>query len=58
MEETKKMLKIIEKQYREANKKYQEEQQRKFKKECNRDLILGASIFLNITIILTIIASI
>lgn len=56
MKETKKMLDIIEKQYREANKEYQEEQQKKFKKECNKDFILGASIFLNIIIILAIIA--
>lgn len=58
MKETKKMLSIIEKQYREANKQYQLEQKRKFKKECNKDFILGASIFMNIVIILTIIASI
>lgn len=58
MKETKKMLEIIEKQYREANKQYQLEQQEKFKKECRRDFILGASLFMNIVIILTIIASI
>lgn len=56
MKETKKMLGIIEKQYREANKQYQEEQQKKFKKECRREFILGASIFLNIVLILAIIA--
>ena len=57
MKETKKMLEIIEKQYREANKEYQKQQQKKFKQECRKDFILGASIFLNIVIILTIIAS-
>lgn len=56
MKETKKMLEVIEKQYREANKQYQLEQKKQFKKECNKDLILCVSIFLNITIILTIIA--
>ena len=56
MKETKKMLGIIEKQYREANKKYQEEQKKKFKRECNKDFILCASIFLNVVILLTIIA--
>ena len=58
MKETKKMLEIIEKQYREANNEYQKEQQKKFKRECNKDFILGASIFMNIVIILTVIASI
>lgn len=57
MKETKKILAIIEKQYREANLQYQKQQQEKFKKECRRDFILGASLFLNITLILTIIAS-
>ena len=55
MKETKKMLEIIEKQYREANAKYNKEQQKKFKRECRRDFILGASIFANIVILLTII---
>ena len=58
MKETKKMLEIIEKQYREANNEYQKQQQKKFKQECRRDFILGASIFMNIMIILTVIASI
>ena len=57
MKETKKMLQIIEAQYRKANAEYQKQQQEKFKKECRRDFILGASLFLNITLILTIIAS-
>ena len=56
MKETKKMLAIIEKQYKEANNEYQKEQQKKFKKECRRDFILGASIFMNILVILIIIA--
>ena len=57
MKETKKMLGVIEAQYRKANAEYQKQQQLKFKKECRRDFILGASLFLNITLILTIIAS-
>lgn len=57
MKETKKMLGVIEAQYRKANAEYQKQQQEKFKKECRRDFILGASLFLNITLILTIIAS-
>ena len=57
MEETKKMLNIIQKQYRKANQQWNKKQQEKFKKECRRDFILGASLFLNITLILTIIAS-
>lgn len=58
MKETKKMLSIIEKQYREANNQYNKQQQENFKKECRREFILGASIFLNIVLIITIIASI
>ena len=57
MKETKKMLQIIEAQYREANNNYNKQQQEKFKKECRREFILGTSLFLNITLILTIIAS-
>lgn len=57
MKETKKMLDIIEKQYREANQQWNKKQQENFKKECRREFILGASLFLNITLILTIIAS-
>lgn len=56
MKETKKMLEIIEKQYREANNEYNRKQQKKFKMECRKDFILGASIFLNILIILAVIA--
>lgn len=56
MKETKKMLEIIEKQYRQANKKYNKEMQRQFKRECRRDFILGASIFMNIIIILIILS--
>lgn len=58
MKETKKMLAIIEKQYIEANLQYKKQQQEKFKKECRKEFILGASLFLNIALILTIIASI
>lgn len=56
MKETKKMLEIIEKQYRQANKEYEKEMQRQFKRECRRDFILGASIFMNIMIFLIIIS--
>lgn len=55
MMETKKMLEIIEKQYRQANKEYEMKKQAQFKRECAKDFILGASIFLNILIILIII---
>lgn len=58
MKETKKMLQIIEKQYKEANAEYNKKQQEKFKKECRREMLFGASLFLNIVVILTIIASI
>ena len=57
MSETKKMLAIIEKQYRVANKEYQIKQQKEFKRECRRDFILGASIFMNVIIILIAITS-
>ena len=56
MRETKKMLEIIEKQYRQANREYNKEMQRQFKRECRRDFILGASIFMNIIIILIILS--
>lgn len=56
MKETKKMLEIIEKQYRVANKEYNESKRKQFKRECRRDFILGASIFMNIMILLIIIA--
>lgn len=60
MKDTKKMLEIIEKQYREANKEYREKQEKKAKRELKRqsrrDCLLGASIFMNIVIILIIIA--
>lgn len=56
MKETKKMLEIIEKQYREANAKYNKGQEKKLKRECRRDFILGASIFMNIVILLIVIA--
>lgn len=57
MKETKKMLAIIEKQYREANKEYQKQQQIKFKKECRREFWLGALLFFNIMLLITIIGS-
>ena len=56
MKETKKMLEIIEKQYREANKQYNLEQQKKFKKECRRDFIFGALLFYFVMSIITIIS--
>jgi len=56
MKETKKMLEIIEKQYRVANKEYNDRMQKEFKRECRKDFILGASIFMNIMILLIIIA--
>ena len=56
MKETKKMLDIIEKQYREANNEYQKEQQKKFKRECRKDLILCLSIVINVMILLIAIA--
>lgn len=60
MKETKKMLEIIEKQYREANKEYNNkkelQQKKELKRQSRRDCLLGASIFLNIVIILIIIA--
>lgn len=52
MKETKKMLEIIENQYREANKKYNEEQEKKFKKECRNEFIFYASLFANLVILL------
>ena len=58
MKETKKMLDIIEKQYREANKEWNKKQQEKFKKECRREFWLGALMFLNIMLLITIIGSI
>lgn len=56
MKETKKMLKIIEDQYKIANKEYNESKRKQFRRECRRDFILGASIFMNIIILLIIIA--
>ena len=57
MKETKKMLDIIEKQYREANNNYNKKQQEKFKKECRREFWLGALLFFNIMLLITIIGS-
>lgn len=56
MKETKKMLAIIEKQYREANAEYQRQQQKKFKKECNREFWLGAFVFFNMMLLFTLIS--
>lgn len=58
MKETKKMLAIIEKQYREANKEYQKQQQMKFKKECRREFWLGALMFFNVMLLMTLISCI
>ena len=57
MKETKKMLQIIEAQYREANDNYNKQQQEKFKKECRREFWLGALMFFNIMLLITIIGS-
>ena len=57
MKETKKMLKIIEAQYREANDNYNKQQQEKFKKECRREFWLGALMFFNVMLLITIIGS-
>ena len=58
MKETKKMLAIIEKQYREANNEYQKKQEEKFKKECRREFWLGAFMFFNMMLLITLISCI
>ena len=50
-EETKKMLKAIEKQYREERQR----QEKEAKKQDNKEFLLGALIFLNIVIFLILI---
>lgn len=57
MKETKKMLGVIEAQYRKANAEYQKQQQDKLKKECRREFWLGALLFFNIMLLITIIGS-
>lgn len=52
MKETKKMLEIIEKQYRQANKEYNEKQEKNFKKQCRNDFIFNALVFMNLVILL------
>ena len=58
MKETKKMLQIIEAQYREANDNYNKQQQEKFKKECRREFWLGALMFFNVMLLITLISCI
>lgn len=52
MKETKKMLEIIEKQYRQANKEYNEKQEKNFKKECRKEFLFNALLFMNLVILL------
>ena len=57
MKETKKMMGVIEKQYREANEEYRKGLKRKQKIESIKTNVMCASLFLNLLIVLSILAS-
>ena len=57
MNETKKMMGVIEKQYRKANEEYRKSLKRKQKMENIKTNVMCASLFLNLIIVLSILAS-
>ena len=57
MKETKKMMGIIEAQYRKANEEYRKGLKRKQKMESIKTNIMCASLFLNLLIVLSVLAS-
>ena len=57
MKETKKMMGVIEKQYREANEEYRKGLKRKQKMESIKTNVMCASLMLNIILVLSILAS-
>lgn len=57
MKETKKMLGVIEAQYRKANEEYRKGLKRKQKIESIKTNVMCASLMLNIILVLSILAS-
>ena len=57
MKETKKMMGVIEAQYRKANEEYRKGLKRKQKMESIKTNVMCASLFLNLVIVLSILAS-
>jgi hypothetical protein len=57
MKETKKMMGVIEAQYRKANEEYRKGLKRKQKMESIKTNVMCASLFLNLLIVLSILAS-
>lgn len=57
MKETKKMMGVIEAQYRKANEEYRKGLKRKQKIESIKTNVMCASLFLNLIIVLSILAS-
>lgn len=57
MKETKKMIGVIEAQYRKANEEYRKGLKRKQKIESIKTNVMCASLMLNIILVLSILAS-
>ena len=57
MKETKKMMGVIEAQYRKANEEYRKGLKRKQKIESIKTNVMCASLFFNLVIVLSILAS-
>ena len=57
MKETKKMMGVIEAQYRKANEEYRKGLKRKQKIESIKTNVMCASLFLNLLIVLSILSS-
>lgn len=57
MKETKKMMGVIEAQYRKANEEYRKGLKRKQKMESIKTNVMCASLMLNIILVLSILAS-
>lgn len=57
MKETKKMMGVIEAQYIKANEEYRKGLKRKQKMESIKTNVMCASLFLNLLIVLSILAS-
>ena len=57
MKETKKMMGVIEAQYRKANEEYRKGLKRKQKMESIKTNVMCASLFLNLVIVLSILAN-
>ena len=57
MKETKKMMGVIEAQYRKANEEYRKGLKRKQKMESIKTNVMFASLFFNLIIVLSILAS-